>query len=169
MKDKISDKITKDFFIYLSSLKVSKRSLKFYKSDLTHFVDWLISKVKTLGVILDEFTQAIPFLNQKLVLEYKKYLLESSISGKTINRRLATLRHLGRFLLISQILSYDFSLNLTNVPVKRRSQISQEIIGDFEKHLVQKRVSKNTIKSYLSDIRQFISWLEKNNQLLKHG
>jgi site-specific recombinase XerD len=159
-----SDKLSKDFFIYLSSLGLSARSLKFYKSDLSHFSGWLIFRVKTLGIVADELTQIIPFLNEKMAWEYINYLSENHIPGKTVNRRLSTLRHLGQFLLISQILPYDFAVNLCNVPDEDKNQISYEIIKDFEKHLIQKKVTKNTIKSYLSDIRQFISWLEVNHQ-----
>ncbi len=162
-KNNYSDKITRDFFIYLSSLSVSDRSLKFYKSDLSHFAGWLILKIKTMGVIADELTQAVPFLNKKIASEYKNYLSENHAPGKTVNRRLSTLRHLGRYLLASQILPYDFAVELTNIPNKEKNQVSYEIIRDFEKHLAQKKVSKNTIKNYLSDIRQFISWLEINH------
>jgi site-specific recombinase XerD len=69
---------------------------------------------------------------------------------------------LGRFLLVSQILPYDFALNLSNIPAQKQKQISYEIIKDFKRHLEEKRVSQNTIKNYLSDIRQFLTWLETN-------
>ena len=157
------DKITKDFFIYLSSLGVSEKSLKFYKSDLSHFSGWITLKVKSLGVLADDFSQAIPFLNKEIALEYRKHLLDNSTPLKTINRRLSTIRHLGRFLLISEILPFDFGTNLTNIPNLDRNQSSYEVIRDFEKHLEEEKVSKNTIKNYLSDIRQFISWLEINH------
>jgi hypothetical protein len=62
------DKITKDFFNYLCSLDISDRSLRFYKSDLSHITGWFIFKVKTYGVIVDELTQIVPFLNKKLAL-----------------------------------------------------------------------------------------------------
>jgi site-specific recombinase XerD len=36
------------------------------------------------------------------------------------------------------------------------------VIKDFRSFLEAEKVSPNTIKNYLSDIKQFITWLESN-------
>jgi site-specific recombinase XerD len=38
------------------------------------------------------------------------------------------------------------------------------LITEFEKHLKTDDVSKNTIKNYKSDVRQFIEWLERKQK-----
>ncbi len=42
----------------------------------------------------------------------------------------------------------------------RETSSTQPLIDNFEDFLKAEKVSKNTIKNYLSDIRQFINWLE---------
>jgi site-specific recombinase XerD len=54
---------------------------------------------------------------------------------------------------------------IVNISTKEIPPTSPFIV-QFEKHLEAEKVSKNTIKNYLSDIKQFISWLEEKNQSL---
>ncbi|MDP3245290.1 MAG: site-specific integrase, partial [bacterium] len=90
--------------------------------------------------------------------EYKKFLIENKTPAKTINRKLSTLRNLSRFLIISQIINFDFTEDLTNITTagEERLQIHPLVVG-FQKHLEAEKVSASTIKNYLADIRQFIS------------
>lgn len=168
MKNKdIFDKISKDFLNYLSSLGISPKSFKNYKSDISHFTGWLIFKAKTWGVLAETLTDTIPFLNKDLASEYKEYLLENKIATKTVNRRLSTLRHLANFFLISQILDFDFmegvmNINSQNSSIQRGKY--QYLIQGFNDHLVSQKASPNTIKNYLSDIKHFIFWLEEKEQ-----
>lgn len=164
--DNIFDKITQDFLNYLSSLGISPKSFKNYKSDIFNFTDWLISKAKTWGVLAETLTDTIPFLNKDLALEYKNYLLKNKIPSKTINRRLSTLRHLAKFFLLSSILDFDFMDEINNVTSGEtfRPGKYEHLVQGFSEHLVSEKASHNTIKNYLSDIKHFISWLEQKEQ-----
>lgn len=153
-----------DFLTYLSVLNISPKSLKNYKSDLTHFTGWIILKVRSYGTYIENLTEAIPFLNKNLVWEYKKYLLENSIPGKTINRRLSTLRHLAKHLIVSQVLDFDFMYGIENMSLAKKVSIgTHPLINDFKGYLEAEKASVNTIKNYLSDVRQFLTWLEANH------
>lgn len=158
-----TNKITKDFFEYLKSLGVSKKTHKNYRSDISHFSGWLLFRLRHWGVIAESLTDAVPFLDIKLASEYKTFLTGNSVAEKTTNRRLSTLRHLARFLVASQILDFDFMDGIANISTKETLP-TYPLIAQFEKHLETERVSKNTIKNYLSDIKQFISWLEENHK-----
>ena len=160
-----TNKITKGFFEYLKNLGISKKTHKNYRSDISHFSAWLLFRLRHWGVIAENLTDAVPFLDTKLASEYKSFLTGNSVAEKTINRRLSTLRHLARFLTASQILDLNFMDGIVNISTKEIPPTSPFIV-QFEKHLEAEKVSKNTIKNYLSDIKQFISWLEEKNQSL---
>jgi site-specific recombinase XerD len=157
------DKISKDFLNYLSSLGISPKSFKNYKSDISHFTGWLIFKAKTWGVLAETLTDTIPFLNKDLASEYKECLLEKKVAVKTVNRKLSTLRHLANFFLVSQILDFDFMEGVGNISSQSLSVKGkyQYLVQGFNDHLVSQKASPNTIKNYLSDIKHFIFWLEE--------
>jgi len=52
--------------------------------------------------------------------------------------------------------------NLSILPASHKAKL-HPLISEFEKHLTSEKVSQNTIKNYLSDIRQFFQWVEKND------
>lgn len=159
----ISDKIFNAFLEYLSSLGITRKSLKNYKSDLSHFTGWMLFRLQTWGVTGESLKEAVPFLSKKISEEYKAYLSENKVPDKTINRRLSTLRHLSRFLLYSQIVSFDFMDGITNMGPKQNKPAMVPLLSEFRRHLEREKVSDNTIKNYLSDIKQFIYWLDGQN------
>lgn len=142
----------KDFYNYLTNLGLSSNSHKNYRSDLNHFSGWLIQKARALGSSVETFSDAIPFLNQQAGLDYKNYLSKNNIPVKTVNRRLSTLRHLSNFLFSSGTLDFNFMKNQANI-AKSQDYVS-EAITNFAKFLEKEKVSSNTSKNYLSDVRQ---------------
>lgn len=159
-----SQKFLNSFFDYLSSSGVSDKSLKYYRSDISHFTGWIILKVRTWGIFAETVTEIIPFINTRLAHEYKSFLTQNNISPKTVNRRLSTLRHLSRFLLASQIANSDFMEGIANIDISASHSPSiHPLITLFEKKLEAEKVSKNTVKNYISDVKHFINWLEIRN------
>lgn len=146
----------------LNSVKISNKSLKYYRSDLSHFVGWIFLKIKTLGILADDFNQAIPFLSYDLLTEYQSFLFSNKVALKTINRRLSTLRHFSKFLILEDILQFDFMENVVNVQKENTNLLHNHLIKDFTKFLESQKVSRSTSKNYVADINQFISWI--NNQ-----
>ena len=159
-----SQKFLNSFFDYLSSSGVSDKSLKYYRSDISHFTGWIILKVRTWGIFAETVTEIIPFINTRLAHEYKSFLTQNNISPKTVNRRLSTLRHLSRFLLASQIANSDFMEGIANIDISASHSPSiHPLITLFEKKLEAEKVSKNTVRNYISDVKHFINWLEIRN------
>lgn len=158
------DSATKNFLKYLDSLGLSPKSHKNYKSDLSHFTGWLILKIRSFGSYVENLAEAIPFVNKDLASEYKNYMLANSISSKTVNRRLSTLRHLSRHLVSSQVINLDFMNGIENISQgKPKRTTTIPMIEDFRQYLEAEKVAPNTIKNYLSDIRQFLLWFEQND------
>lgn len=166
MQENRLDTVKNEFFKYLSSLGLSSKSYKNYKSDLHHFLAWVIIRLKNYGSYLESLTDSIPFLTLSLVEEYKTYLQSTGTPIKTVNRRLSTLRHLGHFLQKSGSLDTDFMQSIENVKSLNKRKSIHPLLANFKAHLEAEKVSANTIKNYLSDIKQFISWLEANEKTI---
>lgn len=157
------DSTKNDFFKYLASLGLSEKSFKNYRSDLNHFMAWCILKIRSYGSYVNNLTEITPFLGSKLAAEYKAYMSENMFPKKTVNRRLSTLRHLARYLTLSQIIDEDFMGEIENISeAKIKRAGASPVINEFRGYLQKEKVSPNTIKNYISDIRQFLSWLESN-------
>lgn len=159
-----ADKITNKFLDYLGAQDISDNSLKNYKSDISHFAAWLMFKIRSWGVYAEKLQEAVHFIRQETAQEYKGYLTRNDIPESTINRRLSTLRHFGRFLLDSQVLDFNFSDEVSNVSTKELMEEGHPIVLHFEKHLEKEDISETTVKNYKSDIKQFIEWLQKRNE-----
>jgi len=164
MPEKQSDSTKKEFVKYLDSLGLSPKSHKNYRSDLSHFLSWAILKIRSFGSYVESLSEIVPFLTNGLAREYKDYMNENTAPPKTINRRLSTLRHLSRFLTASQIADSDFMNGIENVGTSQKKKPAIEpVIANFRSYLEAEKVSPNTIKNYLSDIKQFMNWLETNH------
>lgn len=149
--------MVENFLKYLISLGLSSKSLKNYKSDVNHFSSWFIRTIKNLGVSIESFAETIPFLKPETADEYKKFLSKNNVPVKTVNRRLSTLRHLSQFLVSEQIINFDFMKGKTNIAQGKNNGF--DIVDDFAKFLEKEKVSENTRKNYLSDIRQLFQSL----------
>lgn len=141
-----------NFYQYLINLGLSAKTLKNYKSDLNHFSQWLVQKVRLFGSSVESFSETIPFLRSETAADYKKFMNKNNIPVKTVNRRLSTLRHLSRFLVSSEIIDFDFMKDQINIT--QAQDYSSEVINHFAKFLAKERVSQSTSKNYLSDVRQ---------------
>ncbi len=169
MPEKQLDSIKSEFIKYLDSLGISPKSHKNYRSDLTHFIGWALLKIRSFGSYAESLSEIVPFLSDELAHEYKNYMTENSTPSKTVNRRLSTLRHLARFLTSAQVVDIDFMSGIENIRFgSKKKPAVTPVVEDFRAFLEAEKVSPNTIKNYLSDIKQFMSWLE-NNQPSNHS
>lgn len=159
------DNLTKVFFQYLENLSISKKSLKNYKSDFFHFLGWAELRLRSFGVLVNNLVEVSPFLSHSLATEYKDYLEQNNIRTRTINRRLSTLRHLGKFMASQGITDINFSDKLENVPlVEKKKYEFESLVSGFTNHLVSEGATKSTLKNYVSDIKHFLSWLQKKSE-----
>ena len=113
----------------------------------------------------EDFIETIPLLNKNLANEYKKFLIENNIPYKTANRRLSTLRHLSKFLTLNQIIDTDFMDGLTNIKNQTTGANNDYLIRDFGRFLTSQKVSQNTSKNYIADIKQFFNWFNTQSTI----
>lgn len=167
MPEKQLDSIKNEFAKYLESLGISPKSHKNYRSDLSHFIGWAILKIRSFGSYVESLSEIVPFLTLDLAKNYRGYMTQNSVPAKTVNRRLSTLRHLSRFLTATQIIDLDFMSGIENVGIGTKEKLNSDpIVNDFRAFLEAEKVSSSTIKNYLSDIKQFLAWLETNHEIL---
>jgi site-specific recombinase XerD len=165
MTDPKTDSTKKEFIKYLDSLGLSAVSHKNYRSDLGYFISWAILKIRSLGAYVENLTEIIPFLNEGIGREFKNYMAENKVPAKTINRRLSTIRHLSKFLLENNINTHNFTKDIENISVRHKKKAEvNPVFSGYKAYLENEKVSPNTIKNYLSDIRHFLTWLETNQQ-----
>lgn len=155
------DSIKINFVKYLDSLGISPKSHKNYRSDLNHFSGWAILKIRSFGSYAETLSDAIPFISKALVVGYRTYMAENKIPFKTINRRLSTLRHLAKFLVIENLIDSNFMEGIENINMGVAAKVSHDALVTEYKHFLEaENVSKSTVKNYLSDVNQFLAWLE---------
>lgn len=114
--DNNTKNVSKESFSqYLFKIGVSKLSYKNYKSDLNHFASWIKLKLKSFGVAANTLDDCFPYLNAKVAIEYKDFLIANKVQSKTVNRRMSTLRHLSRYLVSNMMLSINFMEGIQNI------------------------------------------------------
>jgi site-specific recombinase XerD len=165
MIQKQFDSIKLKFSEYLTNLNISPNSHKNYRSDLSHFTEWLILKLHSFGFYAESFSEAVPFLSSDIANEYVTFMTQNKIPVKTINRRLSTLRHLSKYLFSSHTLEIDFMKSVENISLGRLQKTAATllIVEDFQSYLEKQKVPKSAVKNYVSDIRQFLAWVESVN------
>ena len=157
-----NNEIVKDFLNHLLGEGKSAVSVKNYKSDVAHFLAWAVLRLKSFGTYAENFLEITPFINHDFFGGYKSFMVENKTKIKTINRRLSTLRGFSRYLTSLQVLDLDFMEGIQNVgigtPTKAQEK-TQDIVDRFRESLSKdKKTSPNTVKNYISDVRNFLAW-----------
>lgn len=145
---------------YLVVEGYSPVTVRNYLSDLNHFLGWLELRLRSqnLPFSQDEIENISLYFNSQKVENYKSFLLKNGLPSSTVNRRFSTLRTFARFCLLQNWISQNPTKGLTNQASLEEK--TAEILARFEKSLKIEKTSPNTIKSYLSDIGSFLTWLE---------
>lgn len=169
---KIIDQTITKFLEKLRNEGKSSVSVKNYKSDIYHFLAWAILKLKSYGNYAESVVEICPFINREFFVEYKNYLVENKTKNKTVNRRLSTLRNFSGFLYSSGLIEKDYMHGIQNVGIGILSSVqekTQDIVDKFRESLVgSNKVSANTVKNYVADVRSFLTWAD-GSDLKKKG
>lgn len=159
----------KKFLVNLQEEGKSLVSIKNYKSDLNHFLAWATLKLKSIGSYIDSLLEITPFVNAGFFNEYKNYMVQNNIKTKTINRRLSSLRSLSHFLFSVGAIDKDFMQGIQNVGIGNPTDMrvkDQDIIEKFRESMEKDgKISSNTVKNYVSDVRSFLTWINEKGEL----
>lgn len=157
------ENLEKKFGLYLQTQGVSPVTQKNYLSDLRHFLGWLLLVLKSKKISFEKTSssQLCSFITQGTVNRYKKFLTLNQILPKTANRRLSALRKFCSFCVSQGWLKSNPAKKVVNIG-KTKDPV-EEIVQRFGRWLDEEDTSKVTIRNYLSDIRQFLTWAEEVN------
>lgn len=161
--------LPKQFEIYLrQELTVSGKTLRNYRADLGHFLRWSKEHLASQGIAIEDLESLLPHFSGFLVASYRTHQVKNNIPQGTTNRRLSTLRNFGKFLKHTGIADYNPAQLITNLKEEPTlEQQLEETVSEYTKHLEKEKISKVTIKNYLSDVRHFVAWLSKQEGWIK--
>ncbi len=139
---------------------LKKSSIKNYRVDLRNFLSWLTLKLKSEGKNEELYLENLTLQHLQ---NYKKHLLANKMAKSTINRRLATTRAFCQFCYNSDLLEQNPVTKINNLSTSRSEDKKvHDLVSKFGSYLKKNRSSRNTIKNYTADVRQFLEWgLEK--------
>ena len=163
-RNEIRDELLFGFIESLKEEEISSVSISNYRSDIHQFSLWFARRISLSGVFVESLSDILPFLKSNLGKIYKSHLTEMELPVSSLNRHLSSLRRLSRFLLSRGFLTFDFMQeagNLTKYKNGDNTPGSESFLAGFEKHLSLESSSKNTVKNYVSDVRHFLNWLER--------
>lgn len=147
----------KRFSEYLRSYPLSKITVKNYLSDVRHFSHWSQSYFRE-KIDLNSVTPQIIDI-------YKEV---SGILPRTFSRHLSSLRRFFKFLGDQGIISQGqfqeiiHSLSLHHILIDQKQAYEDKWhIREFKNHLYLENLTRNSIKNYLGDIKNFCRWLEQ--------
>lgn len=150
-------KIFKNYLVVEGYSPVTARN---YLSDLSHFLGWLELRLRSqnLPFSQDEIENISRYFNTQVVKAYKNFLFKNHLPISTANRRLSTIRCFAKFCLSQNWISQNPTKQVKNEATPAAG--AAEITARFKKSLEAEKTASNTIKSYLSDINNFLTWLE---------
>jgi site-specific recombinase XerD len=153
------------FSSYLKIQGVSSVSIRNYRCDLKHFLGWLVLTLKghNLPTFENEEVKLIGYyFNERYVGAYKEFLVSNRLPASTINRRLSTLRSFANYCLTQGYIAINPLINLGNVELASLEEKlpNEDLLSLFQQSLTLEAISSNTIKNYLSDIREYLTFIQ---------
>lgn len=158
--------LPKQFETYLKeTLGVSGKTLRNYRADLGHFSRWAQTHLASQYFSVTDLEGLLPHFTGALIATYREHQVVSQVPQSTTNRRLSTLRNLSKFLVHAGFLQHNPAQLISNVKHEpSREEKIQAMVAEFAKHLEEEGVTRTTAKNYLSDVRHFLAWIEKDNK-----
>ncbi len=146
---------------HLEHKKAKPVTVKNYLSDLRHFLGWteleLAAQSHNPLSLRSKNTIPISKISPALLQRYKTYLLANKIAKSTVNRRLATVRQFCQFCYDNGLSRQNPAQNLTNfAPRNSRDKEIHDLASQFGAWLKNQGASRNTIKNYTADVRQYL-------------
>lgn len=121
----------------------SKITIKNYTSDIRHFLGWLSYDFKRF--------------NKHGVIAYKKYLIESKLPSRTINRRLSAIRKFSRTATHENWIKPDSLVEVANIPKPRIKKAHNHRKSFFAHSYVSKEYLHEALNRFSGTLSSFKS------------
>lgn len=149
--------LTARFQSYLQAPRLRGRlapsTVKNYLSDTNHFLTWLSQSLQETIIKPEHVTPAT-------CAAYCHHLQTASKSA-TAARRLSSLRQFGAFLAKTGLLEHNPAQNLSPIAPK---PVFRSVLHQFKRHLIKQKLAPSTVKNYLSDVKNYLLWTQKNSK-----
>ena len=150
------------FTEYLVREGSSDKTQNNYRTDLRHFIRWVILTVKKSNVPLPaSHLDLVRSINPELLDEYISALLKNKIPRATINRRLSAFRSFFRFCILQGWLHQNPADAMRNITkIGRADESIQLMLASFKTKLKKEGLSDKAAGSELTEIKQFLHWVK---------
>lgn len=150
--------LPQEFQSFLEGSKsLTDQSIKNYVSDINIFLDWLASNLQEPEITPSHITSAS-------ILSYRNELNNSRQPIAVKNRYLSSLRRFGHFLFVTKLSAVNPAAHLSNVDAAGTTTSTKQILAAFKHDLNKQNLSPSTIKNYLSDVKQYLSWVQNQSK-----
>lgn len=149
---------------FLIAEKIAKGTVRSYVSDVRSFFNWLIAFLinahlfEANSPISSDTGYLFSFINASVLFAYAEYLRNNHVPIKTINRRYSALRKLGSFSVHQSISAENVFDSLKTINDSIPFPENEYHLDEFKTLLWQNGLTKSSIKNYLGDVRQYLTW-----------
>lgn len=145
------------FHEFLTGQKYDFQAVKSASADLQHYFDWFVKSTLKSKIQLSRFNLLSTYFNIRALQQY----LDLTLENNTATSFLKIVRSIQIFLDFSSLnkwlpnnVSTEFKKLAKQYQQSLKYQEQQTTL--FAQYLKQKGVSKNTLRSYLADIKEYL-------------
>ena len=145
------------FKLWLQNRNYTTSTVRNYLADLGKYLSYVHHLPQVVSLDITSKT-TVHILSPQIISLYVSYL-----SGKTNSRRyLASLNLFCQFALDQHLISQNPLKAALHTPAQSGSNVSLDtLVNLWEKTLNHQQASPSTIKNYINDLNQYISWLNQ--------
>ena len=146
------------FADFLLSKKYGSLSVKSYLSDLQHYFDWAVLKSQRAKSSLSKSNSLSSFFNDRALQQYILEI-ETTESASVIKRRLAALSNFLKYACAEKWLNNGLFNVFKTLADNTLSALKADdkTLADFTLYLQNKQTTKNSLRSYVADISEFLT------------
>lgn len=147
------------FRSYLISQSATESTIKNYLGDLKYFLSFLRGTLIKNGIALDEnIYELLHLLTAAELDNYVNFLKTQGLSVPTVNRKISSLKSYFQLAYHQGWIDINFTKHLSFIKNEVRLSL-KSLLSGFEEDLRREGVGLVSRKNYLSDVKQFITWL----------
>lgn len=145
------------FSVYLTGLGYSKNTIRSYLLDISKFISIIELKKSDVAGSSSDYIFTVKLLS--------KYL--SGIYGeKSYNRQIASIKVFCQYGQSQNILPTDTFKKAIAQPSQlgnSENKDTQQILAEYTSYLQKQKVSTSTVRSYTSDIKDYLNWAHEKS------
>ncbi len=140
-----------EFKKYLIAGNAEASTIKNYLSDLHYFFSWVQNGQKIDEISYSELRETF---DHSLIRSYNAYLISSTTSTKTIDRRISTIRKFFRLCIDQRWLTSNPAEEFDS---KTKQEERDEIVMKYKKNLEEKNYQNSNIARHINVIKDLIT------------